>query len=179
MQKRKRSNESEKKGYLIPVVTMYFFGILGSIVFILLSVQDYKVKKYGIPVQCEILSVSEKSRSEQNNETGEIYTVYDYDTCVKYCIDGKEYIDTVSGDKGEKGDIVELLYLQEEPEKVYGKVYDETIDIMNKIIVGWFGFWIIYTILLVSIFRKGRLVTTDNMAERMTSQEDICSNRLG
>lgn len=161
-----------KKGYLIPVVTMYLFGILASIVFILLSVQNYKVKKYGIPVQCEVLSVKEKSKSEQNPETGETYTVYEYETCVKYCIDGKEYTDTVSGDKGEKGDIVELLYLQEEPEKVYGKVYDETIDIMNKIIVGWFGFWIIYTILLVSIFRRGRLVTTDYMAERMTSQEE-------
>lgn len=143
-----------KKGYLLPVVVMYIFAIAASVVFILSGIQENKINKQGIPVQCEVISVEEYIRSEQDLENGGFDDVKEYETNVKYSVNGKEYIDTVSGRVGLKGESVELVYLPDAPEKVYRPSSERTTEIMNYIMIGWIVFWISMTAVLIFVFRK-------------------------
>lgn len=143
-----------KKGYLLPVAVMYAFFIVITIVFIFIYRREHNVKTQGIPIQCEILSVTQEWESDNDLLEGGIYQDI---TCVKYKIDGVEYTDTIKADLGETGDEIELIYLPSNPEKVYSLIVMESgSEIMKYIAIGWFVYWLFMTVLLIFIMIRNK-----------------------
>lgn len=146
--------KSAKRGYLLLVVVMYVFVIAITFVFIFMYRREECVKTQGIPVQCEILSVTQKWESDDDLTEGGRYQDITY---VKYKVGGTEYTGTIRANLGEPGDETELVYLPSNPGKVYSlSVIASGQEIMKYIAVGWCVYWLLLLILLAYIIFKGK-----------------------